>query len=54
MELETLRTNKREGAAQMVGIMDISELSTEHVQSIVADEEVYLERRGDRTFLVPA
>lgn len=54
MSVETIRTNSEHDDANTAGIIDVSELSTARVQSIVVDEEVYLKRRGDRTFLVPA
>lgn len=54
MELETIRTKQQGDAPEPIGIIDISEMPTERVRSVVSDEEVYLERRGDRTFLIPA
>lgn len=54
MAIETIRTRPRGDADRPTGVMDISELPTDRVQAVATDEDVYLERRGDRTFLVPA
>lgn len=53
MSIETIRTDGDEVGPRMDGIMDISEMPTDKVRAIATDD-VYLERRGTRTFLVPA
>lgn len=53
MDIETIRTRPRRQPSDSIGIMDISELPTDHVRAVATNEDVYFERRGDRTFLVP-
>jgi hypothetical protein len=54
MTIETIRTQSREEEGHTTGVMDISEMPTDRVRAVAINEDVYLERRGGKTFLVPA
>jgi hypothetical protein len=53
MAIEIIRTTSRDEGDRTTGVMDISEMPTDRVRAVATDEDVYLERRGGKTFLVP-
>lgn len=54
MAIDTIHTRPDRDRHTLPGAVDVSELPAGRVPEIAADEEVYLERRGGRTYLVPA
>lgn len=54
MEIDVIQTTTEQHAARSHGIVDVSEVSAGAVTEFAAEKDVYLERRGNRTYLVPA
>lgn len=54
MAIDTIHTRPDRQRDPLPGAVDVSELPAGRVPEIAADAEVYLERRGGRTYLVPA
>ena len=54
MPIEIIRTQPSEETDRPAGVMDISEMPTDRVRAVANDADVYLERRGGKTYLVPA
>lgn len=54
MEIDVVQTSHERPPASSHGIVDISDIPTAELDEFVAEKNVYLERRGNRTYLVPA
>jgi hypothetical protein len=62
MVIDTKQTNSQRSTGRNVdvesfsltGVIDVSDLPTTRVPELAADTDVYIERRGGRTYLVPA
>lgn len=54
MEIDVIQTTSEQPSAGSHGIVDISDVPAAEVNAFAAEKNVYLERRGDRTYLVPA
>jgi hypothetical protein len=54
MALDTIHIRPDRETTSLPGAVDISDLPAGRVPEIAAGSEVYLKRRGGRTYLVPA
>jgi hypothetical protein len=59
MNIDTVHTTVAdertdESGRTQAGVVDVSGLTAAEVPRVVGDEDVHLERRGGRTYLVPA
>jgi len=54
MAIDTIHTRPNRDRRPLPGAVDVSDLPAGRVPEIAAEAEVYLERRGGRTYLVPA
>lgn len=54
MEIDVIQTQSARRPTNSHGIVDISDVPASEVSDFAAEKNVYLERRGGRTYLVPA
>jgi hypothetical protein len=54
MAIDTIHTRPAQQPDALPGAVDVSDVPTRQVTDVAADTDVYLERRGGRTYLVPA
>jgi hypothetical protein len=54
MAIDTIHIRPDRETDSLPGALDVSELTAGRVTEVAAEADVYLERRGGRTYLVPA